>query len=179
VQAPEEQKLNYGLEFLRGLFLTWADALQQQQHQQQAPEGNAQQEPPDPPQQPDSDGYENPCQSPSGPLYSPLPSVICLCTSCTYCSSNVLRPSAAVHRIQHDIRQPPPPPSRFLHLHCHCPDSFELLVYLPLQGVMQEQCCPSAGSVPKTAANAESVWYDTGPQSPVFAPDPFCFLCSP
>jgi len=58
VQAPEEQKLNYGLEFLRGLFLTWADALQQQQ---QAPEGDAQQEPPDPPQQPDSDGYKKPC----------------------------------------------------------------------------------------------------------------------
>jgi len=64
VQAPEEQKLNYGLEFLRGLFLTWADALQQQQQQQQqqqAPEGDAQQEPPDPPQQPDSDGYKKPC----------------------------------------------------------------------------------------------------------------------
>ena len=66
MQAPEEQKLNYGLEFLRGLFLTWADALQQQQHQQQqqqqqAPEGDAQQEPPDTPQQPDSDGYEMSC----------------------------------------------------------------------------------------------------------------------
>ena len=60
MQAPEEQKLNYGLEFLRGLFLTWADALQQQQ-QQQAPEGDAQQEPPDPPQQPDSDRYEISC----------------------------------------------------------------------------------------------------------------------
>ena len=76
VQAPEEQKLNYGLEVLRGLFLTWADALQQQQHQQQqqqqqAPEGTAQQEPPDPPQQPDSDGYETHASRPQAP-FTPL-----------------------------------------------------------------------------------------------------------
>ncbi|DBA75032.1 TPA: hypothetical protein ACH3X1_010369 [Trebouxia sp. C0004] len=74
LQAPEEQKLNYGLEFLRGLFSTWADALQQQQHQQQqqqrVPEGDAQPEPPDPPQHPDSDGSSTSFSSSSPPTSS-------------------------------------------------------------------------------------------------------------
>lgn len=40
------------MEFLRGLFLTWADALLAAE----ALQGSAQQEPPDPHQQPDADG---------------------------------------------------------------------------------------------------------------------------
>ena len=51
-QAPEEQKINYGMETLRGLFSTWVEGVVQQQ---QTGQDSARQEPPDTEQQPD--GY--------------------------------------------------------------------------------------------------------------------------
>jgi len=54
-----------------------------------------------------------------------------------------VRPSAAVHRIQHDIRQPPPPP--LPNIVMPQTPSFELLVCLPLPlrssvALQQDQC---------------------------------------